>query len=718
MLLRRLAYLLILTSLMLPLLPTQAQQSAPVSQHPRLWIRSQEVETLRQIATPENPMWALIMQRAQGAAQAMDEGRIAAGDTGMNAWEEYPQENIALLFAFVSLLHPDPAQREDFAQRARTLLMAVISPAAQGVADGQPFRDTFFSTSDRSRWYGASFGLVVDWIYPFLSAEDKNQLAAVFTRWCDENRNAITTNNNHPEPIGVLNDPALVADPLIARWSNNNYYAAHTRNMALMSLALDASDDPNGALAQCRAEAIGAWAYVFDYLSRTDTLGGLGAEGFEYSPQTMGYMAQFLLALYTAGYSDPAQFGPQASFAANPFWDDLITAYLHSLSPAPASHDLWGSVYLPAWYGSSSDYYMPDHIEVMGALGRYHQLAGNVEGWNATRWIQSVSAPGGETGLLERMEHESMVYPILYFLLFPPDAPPPSDPRPALPSSYYAPGVRRLLARSDWSEQASWITYSLTWNTVDHQSANGNSVEFYRRGEWLTQIRPGYDLDYLASDNQNTLLIQNTPPEYDDWRWMLYEKGSQWLYIPSGDPLPPLIQETDQSISIYGDATNLYNSDYAGSTDVLQATRSVVWLKPDILVIYDQARTQNPGFKHFVLNLPATGTLENQQAHIITPGGQDFWILNLLPNEISASIVELGNEVSDDPANGNVMTHRYLAEAVGDPTEARFLHVLIGADAGAALPEVTLLSSDSASVRVQIGEIILTFEGQTINITP
>lgn len=710
--------LLALLSLCFIFSGTLAAQSAltlPAGGHPRLWITAETLPVARANATDANPIWVQIRAMAEDAAANMDSGALERGDMGSYAYEEYPVESSALLFAFVSLVHPDEAARADYAARARTLLMRVIDPAALGASDA-PYRQPDFSISDRSRWYGTGFPLTVDWIYPTLSAEDKAKIAGVFTRWCDENRNAGTTNNNHPEPVGVTNDPVLLADRAYARWSNNNYYTAHMRNMGMMALSLDAADDTSGALAVCLNEAVGAWLYIVDDALHTDSAGGLGAEGLEYSPQTIGYTAQFLLALHTSGYSDPALYGQQVTFEGNPFWDDLVTSYAHSISPAPSENSDYGQVYLPAWYGSGQSYFMPDYIDAFGPLAVYDRETGNAARLNAMRWLQTYTAPGGEGDLVERVDFEQYTHAIFYYLMFDPADPAPTDPRPALATTFYAPGMRRLLARTDWTPDAEWLTYSLSWNSVDHQAANGNTFEFYRNGEWLTQVRVGYDLDYIASDNLNTLLIGNTPPSYDDWRYMLYERGSQWLYVADGDPAPPIITQGNGYISAYGDATPLYNSTYVGSVDVVRAARSLVWLQPDILVVYDQAATSQPSFKRFALNLPAAATTEGSVTTMTSPGGQQFTIYSLLPAETTLAVNALADEPSSAPAHFQTMTHRYIAEAVGSPTETAFLHVLVGSDAGTVLPTIELVSSDPAAPSVRVGDVVVSFSGETITV--
>ncbi len=50
-----------------------------------------------------------------------------------------------------------PDAREDFGERAKSLLMLAIGEAAKGVAEGEPFRDPYFPIFDRSRWWGEAF---------------------------------------------------------------------------------------------------------------------------------------------------------------------------------------------------------------------------------------------------------------------------------------------------------------------------------------------------------------------------------------------------------------------------------------------------------------------------------------------------------------------------------------------------------------------------------
>jgi hypothetical protein len=203
----------------------------------------------------------------------------------------------------------------------------------------------------------------------------------------------------------------------------------------------------------------------------------------------------------------------------------------------------------------------------------------------------------------------SLVNAIFYFLLFDPTAPAPADPRPDLPLTHYAPGIGRLLARTSWDEDAAWFNYGLGWITIDHQFADGNTFAFYRDGEWLTKGLVGYggeygdgdpsdDYHFPTSENQNTLGLENDPPYSNvptDYRNQLWLAGSQWEYVAAGDPTILALSVAPGYAYVHGDATNLYNSDYEGSTDILHASRSIVWLAPDMIVVYDRAASTTDG---------------------------------------------------------------------------------------------------------------------------
>lgn len=703
-------------------------QVEPVTTHPRLWVTAEDLPRLRGWATDANPFWRDgLAVLAEEATAEMDAGTVPGEDGGDDAWEEYPTEGYAEYFAFLSLVHPDEAARQDYAKRARVLLMHVMDQAVKGPAEGEPFRVPGFAAydNDRARWWGEAWALTVDWIYPVLTAEDKATIRRVFLRWAEE---IVTTGYHRPgyydeSLVGVVSDPVLLADRSGVRWSGNNYFTAHMRNLGLMAMALDPADDPGGELGTYLETAIGAHLYMVDDLLRTDAAGGLGPEGFEYSPQAVGYIVQFLLALHTAGQDDAERWGTRVRFEGNPFWDEVVPAFLHALGPAPVvvpGQEWRGPVYQPAWYGDGQTYWAPDMIELFGPLGRYDDLAGNAERLEAIRWIETHTPPGGAEALIpERVaDTETHHDAILYFLLFDPEAPAPADPRPSLPLIHLAPGIGRFSARTSWDGDATWFTFGLGWQGIDHQHGDGNQFELYRNGEWLTKGLVGYgssfddgdpsgDYVFPSSEYHNTLALENDPPLYNspgDHTHQHWLRGSQWPLDPAGNPTMRAMSVTPGYAYVLGDATNLYNSTYEQTTDITHASRSIVWLAPDAIVVYDRAASETDDrFKRFWLNLPADARVDGNRTLMTTASGQQLVITTLLPTG-GTPVVQPLDIREEDMASGESMRYRLLVEAPGGPREARFFHVLQAADAGTtAAPVSAFETADGAFAGTVVG---------------
>ena len=694
--------------------PTRAPAAAATG-HPRLWLTPDSVVRLRGWATAANPLYTDgLAPLAERARADMDAGLVPGEDCGQRAYTEYPSEAYAELFAFLSLVGPDPALRASDAVRARTLLMHVINAAAKGpAAEGDqthrcpgdpdtpvypPFRDPAFFTedSDRPRWYGEGFALTVDWIYPILSAADKSAIRTVFTRWGGE---IIERGYHHPEPVGLLRNPQLTADRAQVRWAGNNYFAAHMRNLGMLSMALDEADS-SPTLRGYLANATGAWLYLFDAATRGESRGGLLPEGFEYSPQTASYAIQLLLALRTAGQDNPALHGPEVVLADNPFWDDMVRAYLHSLSPATTT-DPEGDwpIYQPAWYGDAQRYRLADYIDAFGALGVHDQLGGSAERLEALRWIQTNTPPGGAARLSERVRGaDSFRSAILYFMLLDPAAPAPADPRSGMPTELLAPGTQRLFSRTGWDSGAAWLTYALPWNTIDHQHAEGNHFEFYRRGEWLTKARVGYANiaeGIASSEFRNSVAIQNARPadrSDDDWRIDLWRRGSQWNLV-GGEPGPLLSSSGADYTYAAGDATDLYNAPGEQAAEVGHASRALLWLKPDLILVYDRAVAPAGRFKRFWLQLPRPAAVSGLRATMATASGQQLFVSTLLPTGATMRLVDPSEDnVGETVARDEPMTHRLMVEAPDGP-RADFLHLLQGADPGAPADPAELVQS-------------------------
>ena len=679
-------------------------EPTPVTGHPRLFVTAADVPRLRSWATASNPIWANGLGTiATRSRQDMDAGKLTGEDTGSAySYTPYAVESYAMLFAFLSLVDQDEATRTDDARRARQLLMHVIDKAALGVGSGA-YREEKFSTSNRSRWWGEGFGLTVDWIYGTLSADDKTKIRKVFLRWAEENENAEITTMNHPEPKGVKNDPQLLANADRVYWSGNNYYTAHMRNLALMSLSFDEGDDPGGELRKHLDSAMGAWLYTTDALLRSGLRGGLAGEGFEYGPQAHGYVAQVLLALHTAGLDAPKKNGKHTKLTCNPHWDNAVNAFLHGIGPQGAvnpdpNYSYIGTLFPVSWYGDGAKSgWAPDYIGVFGPLGVYDQLTKNESRLSKLRWIEANTPPGGAAKMGPRISiREFMLDPIMYFLLFDPSAAEAPDPRPSTPLSHFDNGLGHMFARTDWGNDATWFTYQLGWSRIDHQHADGNLFQLWRKGEWLTKERSGYGLQIACSDYKNAVSIQNDPPEHNnpqDYGGIEYLRGSQWTYVNDGPGKITAQVATPKYVYALGDATPLYRSTYENALAVTHASRSIVWQQPDRIFVYDRATTSKANkIKRGWMNTTTNGTVSGRNVSVTSPKGQKLFVSSLLPAAATVT-TEPAENLGGEPGELDPIRFRIQVEATGAPNNVRFLHVIKAADAGGTADATAVVTS-------------------------
>jgi hypothetical protein len=656
-----------------------------VTGHPRLWVRAADLPRLRSWATGANPMWHALEGAAGEARGDMDAHKVPAGkdclnDSGTQGCEEYAE-----LFAFMSLVAPDEKARHDYATRSVRLLMMVMNRVAKGPSDDDQLRRDKFPIDDRSRWNGEAFALTVDWIYPYLSADEKKTIRKVFLRWCDVITHADVTDHNHPEPIGVVDDPRLIADHLETRWAGNNYYTAHARNLAMMALAFDAADDPGGELRSYVKRATGAWLYVIDAYLRGDGRGGLPVDGLEYGPQSLAYLAQGLWALHTAGADDAQRFGRQARLDANPYWKQLVAGWPMLMSPRTVEHPWMGPVYQPIWWGEGQHYFAPESVDLFAPIAIYARDVGDGALAEAARWIALHLGPGEAAGVASRARNpEVWRRAILYYLLLDPKAPPPADPRSG--STFVAPGLGKIVARTDWTKNASLFDFAIGWDTVDHQHADGNAFQWYRRGEWLTKERTGYGNHIVATDAHDAVCIENAQPAHvkdkpDDYRALYWKRGSQYTNGVTDDDGKLLAHSEAPGKYVYalGDATALYNSSHEEIHDVAQASRAIVWLWGDDVVVYDRAATKVDGrFKRWFLQLTGKATVAGKRATIKTPGGQWLYVTALLPADGKLTAEPAEKYEDNEPAELDPITWRLRTESWA--RDVRFLHVLQASD--------------------------------------
>lgn len=694
-----------------------------------------------------NPNWGSILQRK--AAPEDDTG----AHTGI---QPLISEKYAMIFALMARLYKDQpgyeTQRAEYIAAARECLMKVIEPASLGHpapdANGQypPFRQPGFALQDRS--FGAeSFALAVDWMYEDLTADELAKIRRCFLLWSNDADKKPGYSPVQPiAGVTLVNDPALLHfdDPVqvtrrsLLRWSLNNHYGNHLRQTALFAMSFDPKDDVPAVAGDAAAasltgyttgpagvndwvyqntgylrDATGAWLYLTDYALRHDGAGGLSLEGTQYASNGLGPLALTMYCLHTAGQDDPQRWGPQVSLHRHPFWDKVLPGYLALMPPTSRIHPdqtYLGPHFQPPMSGDEQNYLMVNdqNIKFLAPLGLYDERVNGAGGGTiqAVRHIQRHLANGGAANLAGRMmSTRSEDRPrdgIYYFLLFDPEAPATSDPRPQQPLTFYAQHdpagkMGMLTARSDATPDATYFHWRLAWNRIDHQRADSLGFGLWKNGIWFTKIMTGYGALQGCSEFRNNLALKNGATLFPGANYeatVNHPRGSQWDYGCAQDPEITRRSLGAGFIHFDGDATGLYNwFDKPQQQNILHASRSIVWLKPDHVIIYDRAKsTADGGFKRWCLNMPGAVTINGTTASAIasngtTPKGKLF-VKTLLP---AGAVPEAADITSGQPAPYEDMKARVIVNAPGDPLETRFLHLVQATDLAATDADATQL---------------------------
>lgn len=742
--------------------PAQGSIPYPVSAHPRLWVTQSDVSRLQNWTTGSNQAYQQGMVPVLANAVNMYTTQFFPGGVANPTWPDPGDtqgyeandldltEETGMVLAFNSLIDPSPANRITYAQDARNLIMYVMNIAVLPDASGVPFRDPLFMTYNRASATGEQWPLIVDWLYnqvdgsgnPILSASDKLTIRNVFLKWESDCLTASTTGGDSPQIPGLTNNLQLLPNNLPYRMAANNYYLAHARNMTMMALAIDPSDDPpvNGSLSSTTLgntlrsyilDVTGAWLYQeFAMFGEPSTIasayglptaglglasGGLPPEGVLYG-ESFGYIQGELLALQNSGFNDQTLSGPQIQLIGSPVWDRYMVGMPSQMVPSAqvvAPDQYLGPIYEQASYGDMLRLWVtPDYMKAITLKTMLDSERGITNDLNTARWFAVNALEGGAAALITRMTNNSygQINTLLYFLLLDPTAAAATDPRPTFPPVFYDQPAGRIVAHSDWSPTSTMFAYRSSWTSINHQHGDAGSFEFYRESEWLTKQMSNYDNNGygVTSGYNNSLSLMNwcangIPSNLQFFETQEWPGGSQWfLGLNAGDPVN-LESSGTGYVFESSDMTNLYNrpapnapSDAA--LDITQATRSILWLNNDYIVIYDRATSMHSGlFKRWNLNLITNPTISGHTAVETEADGQQLFVQTLLPANITSSAALTAPNLSPI-AQLEPSQYTLTIQDPSNPTDTRFLNVLQGADSGAAMvPALHVVSTSGTA---------------------
>lgn len=242
---------------------------------------------------------------------------------------------------------------------------------------------------------------------------------------------------------------------------------------------------------------------------------------------------------------------------------------------------------------------------------------------------------------------------------------PVTDYRLTFPLSYFGQGSP-FYARSSWSASAVWM--SLTSNdtgAVDHQHRDAGHFTINRGGDYLLKDAGGYG--YSESHYHNTLLVDDrdiggyTPvlvyPPYQGW----WGREAQ------------LTKHREEGTYAYAQAdfAQSYVNNDGERNSVTRALRSIVFLRPETFVVFDQIQVPNAQIRK-TFNLNFGNTLTSSNGIWSTTVGQSRLFMQPLLNSVVPVVAPL--------PGGNGLTATNFQETLSGNLRDVFLHLFQAAD--------------------------------------
>jgi len=393
-------------------------------------------------------------------------------------------------------------------------------------------------------------------------------------------------------------------------------------------------------------------------------VGAPKAEGASYGYGDYAYAIRALLGIDT---------GSNANFFATiPNWLNEATSWMiHATTPA--SDLLNGTVTTyPAFYymlpfGDQSAFFMPNEDGRAAMLMYAYQLGASLQGQYVRDWINNKFPTWPPATVLYYTAYDllfgnfpssttaSYTTPTNYW----------TDSRCTLPTSGC--GLNFVSSRSDWTSNATWLTFRAGTPEVRHGREDTGNLTFYRKGKWLVLGPPQYGPPWTSAELQSVLTYQGANDHNSSGTYVW--KGPQQQTVVSGNVTTDLAYENppgDPYTYSRAEIGRAYQSTslpsvFGDFVNAQRVERQVVHVKPDYVIVHDRTVWRDPTQTKFQLQLMTDTSTPTNSSRVITStnGTQKLFLTALLPGSPTINIVNLNTSgsVFDGPYTNNLVNY-------------------------------------------------------------
>lgn len=521
----------------------------------------------------------------------------------------------------------------------------------------------------QARWSQYTYA----WAKTMFSEQQQRDIEAIFALWGDY----------WLDYLGYSDDFSKM------RWQDTDEVTSLAENLSLLGMTLQNAHDPQ--IREKSTQYLNAGdrllkEYVVDKFMDDVMAGGVWAEGVDYSPGTMmHWMRLYMYNKELRNIDYP-----------NDYAEQVVLAYLHQTLAGGTGMYFYGDQ-------EHVDDYVPlsgDHRYAM-MLHLIAMVENPERRIQAQAWLEQViekeGYPNGsmDTGL-ERV-------------LFEPEEP--ISEAPQQPGTFfYAPGTGLVASRSDWSRSATNLYFLNSPAIVDHQHFDTLSFDIAHAGKWITKEMTGYGKFAINSTAHNTILIENATHDGSSNPAHRAAGRGQYVTLYDSPKMSFIAARAEQTYNMLG----YWQASYAK-----KIARQLVFLKPNIVLVYDSIETEPSVIRdlmqyHQELGLQAgdkyVRSVKQNQRFLAQPifdgdrvssinDGKEFIYQPILPKDYTLSIVDetqYYQDVLTYQAPLNQRKWHTQLEANTPQVNNELLSVLSFADVG-EVPEVNVQELDEVS---------------------
>jgi hypothetical protein len=256
---------------------------------------------------------------------------------------------------------------------------------------------------------------------------------------------------------------------------------------------------------------------------------------------------------------------------------------------------------------------------------------------------------------------------------------------PTMGTSYYASGIGELYARSGWDTHATWVNMIAGPYTESHAHQDQGSLMLYKDG-------------WLASDaviGSKSGLRQETTAH------------SLVRINAAGAPIPQKSGTTSKLFALKQGAGWLYagadvTAAYGGNAAVTKVQREMVYLQPDVVVVFDRVASSNSTTQTWQLASPVKPAISGATS-TFTNAGHTLHVQRLAPATATASAFDYTTDSSGDYTSGFRLDETVAAGS------NHFLHVM---SIDGALTSATAVGDNSVTLKLADGRTAVVTFGQ------